>query len=204
MSQHDGPQGDPERGEFTGRLDTELSPRHASGSENLDEFGQLFKYVSTYREQGEGEEEGDGEVVEKRVWFAPWKKRKVRARKAGHIAGRFPEEWRLTDIRQGLSSDEVSNRRRRSGWNELVSEKENPIVKIIGYFRGPILYGKPYSMVSCEHVHFLTCSQSWNWPSCFPRVWRTGLTLASSSAYCVGTLRLAGTKKSKRQMLSPA
>ena len=204
MSQQDGPQGDPERGESTGRPVSKSSPRRASSKENsedLDEFDQLFKYVSTYREGGE-DEQGDGEEVEKRVWFAPWKKRKLRARKVGHRPGEFPEEWRLTDIRQGLSSDEVTNRRRRSGWNELVSEKENPIIKIIGYFRGPILYGKQYSMFSRQdYINFLTRSQSWNWPSFFPRVWKTGLTLVSSSVYCVGMLRLAGTKKSKRQML---
>lgn len=160
MSQQDGPQDDPERGESTGRPVLESSPRRASSkghSDDLDEFGQLFKYVSTYREGGE-DEQGDEEEVEKRVWYAPWKKRKLR--KVGARPGQFPEEWRLTDIRQGLSSDEVTHRRRRSGWNELVSEKENPIVKIIGYFRGPILYGKQYSMVSCEdYMNFLTHSQ---------------------------------------------
>lgn len=144
MSQQEGPQGDPERGESTERSVSKTSPRRASSKgnwENLDEFGKVFKYVSTHREEGE-DEQGDEEVVEKRVWFAPWKKRKLHAKKTNRRSGQFPEEWRLTDIRQGLSSDEVPNRRRQAGWNELVTEKENPIAKIIGYFRGPILYGK--------------------------------------------------------------
>lgn len=188
MSQQDGPRGDPERGESTGSPVSKSSPRRASSKgnwEDLDEYGKLFKYVSTYREGAE-DEQGDEEEVEKRVWFAPWKKRKQRSKKSNYRPGQFPEEWRLTDIRQGLSSDEVPNRRRRSGWNELVSEKENPIVKIIGYFRGPILYGKKYWIVSREdHIVFLTHSQSWNWASFFPRVWKTGLTLVSSSVSCV-------------------
>lgn len=110
---------------------------------NLDEYGKLVKYASTYREGGRGDEtQGEEEV--RRVWYAPWKKRKVLVRHVNQDEGQFPEDWLLTDIRQGLSSNEASNRRRRAGWNELVSEKENPIAKILSYFRGPILYGKSY------------------------------------------------------------
>lgn len=106
---------------------------------NLDEYGKLVKYASTYREGGRGDEtQGEEEV--RRVWYAPWKKRKVLVRHVNQDEGQFPEDWLLTDIHQGLSSNEASNRRRRAGWNELVSEKENPIAKILSYFRGPILY----------------------------------------------------------------
>ncbi|KAL1970818.1 hypothetical protein VTN77DRAFT_2652 [Rasamsonia byssochlamydoides] len=106
---------------------------------SLDEYERIIKYVSVYREPGkeEPEEEQQGEM--KRVWYAPWKKIRVRKRKA-EGAPQFPEEWLLTDIHQGLTNEEVSNRRRRSGWNELVSEKENPIAKFLSYFQGPILY----------------------------------------------------------------
>ncbi|KAJ5134471.1 Plasma membrane ATPase [Penicillium atrosanguineum] len=106
---------------------------------SLDEYGKLVKYVSTYREGGaELQEEGDFES--KRIWYAPWRKRKVRIKKLEDQAGKFPDDWLITDIREGLSTHEVSQRRQRSGWNELVSEKENPIAKVISYFRGPILY----------------------------------------------------------------
>ncbi|KAI2821023.1 hypothetical protein CBS133816_9692 [Aspergillus niger] len=106
---------------------------------NLDEYGKLVKYASTYREGGRGEEM-QGEEEEKRVWYAPWKKRKVFVKHVDQQPGQFPEDWLITDIRQGLPSSEVPVRRRRAGWNELVSEKENPIAKILSYFRGPILY----------------------------------------------------------------
>ncbi|KAE8355790.1 E1-E2 ATPase-domain-containing protein [Aspergillus coremiiformis] len=106
---------------------------------NLDEYGKLVKYVSTYREGGHDDEGGTEEEV-KRVWYAPWKKRKVRVKHLDQDGAQFPDDWLLTDIHQGLSSGEVTNRRRRAGWNELVSEKENPIAKILSYFRGPILY----------------------------------------------------------------
>ncbi|GLA72916.1 hypothetical protein AtubIFM55763_003810 [Aspergillus tubingensis] len=106
---------------------------------NLDEYGKLVKYASTYREGRPGDEM-QGEEEEKRVWYAPWKKRKVFVKHVDQQPGQFPEEWLVTDIRQGLPSSEVPVRRRRAGWNELVSEKENPIAKILSYFRGPILY----------------------------------------------------------------
>ncbi|RAK94247.1 plasma membrane H(+)ATPase [Aspergillus costaricaensis CBS 115574] len=106
---------------------------------NLDEYGKLVKYASTYREGRPGDEV-QGEEEEKRVWYAPWKKRKVFVKHVDQQPGQFPEEWLITDIRQGLPSSEVPVRRRRAGWNELVSEKENPIAKILSYFRGPILY----------------------------------------------------------------
>ncbi|KAH1330718.1 hypothetical protein KXX47_005503, partial [Aspergillus fumigatus] len=105
---------------------------------NLDEYGKLVKYVSTYREPGR--EEGVEEEKVKRVWYAPWKKRKVKVKHVDKEPGQFPPEWLITDIRQGLPSSEVPIRRRVSGWNELTSEKENPIAKILSYFRGPILY----------------------------------------------------------------
>lgn len=108
---------------------------------NLDEYGKLVKYVSTFKDANAADEE-QGDVVEKRLWYAPWKKRKVRMKRVEGETGKFPEDWTMTDIREGLSSEEVSIRRRRAGWNELTSERENPIAKVLSYFQGPILYGE--------------------------------------------------------------
>lgn len=133
-------QGEAERGD--GRRSSRIS--RASLKEDwstLDEYGKLVKYVSTFRDAG-ADQQDEGEVEEKRIWYAPWKKRKIHVRKIEDDAGRFPEDWLVTDIREGLSTEEVNTRRRRSGWNELVSEKENPIAKVLSYFRGPILYGQ--------------------------------------------------------------
>ncbi|KAJ5689323.1 Plasma membrane H(+)ATPase [Penicillium macrosclerotiorum] len=130
-------QGDVERAD--GRRGSRIS--RASLKEDyasLDEYGKLVKYVSTFRDAN-ADLADDGDFEEKRVWYAPWKKRKVRVRRLDDTAS-FPDDWLITDIREGLSSEEVNHRRRRSGWNELVSEKENPIAKILSYFQGPILY----------------------------------------------------------------
>lgn len=110
---------------------------------SLDEYGKLVKYVSTFRDVA-ADQQADVQLEEKRLWYAPWKKRKVRVKKVQDTSAQFPEDWLITDIREGLSTEEANTRRHRSGWNELVSEKENPIAKILSYFRGPILYGKSH------------------------------------------------------------
>lgn len=53
-----------------------------------------------------------------------------------------PEAWLETDIRTGITSHDVEERRRRFGWNELMAEKENQLAKFMGFFQGPILYGE--------------------------------------------------------------
>ncbi|KAF9883951.1 hypothetical protein FE257_002633 [Aspergillus nanangensis] len=105
---------------------------------NLDEYGKLVKYASTFRDAAKTEGEEDYEL--RRVWYAPWKKRKVRVKDLDAAGANYPEDWLTTDIRQGLPQSEIPIRRRVTGWNELVSEKTNPIAQILGYFRGPILY----------------------------------------------------------------
>ena len=55
----------------------------------------------------------------------------------------MPEEWLNSDIKQGLGNDEVERRRKRFGWNEISTEKENLFIKFLMFFTGPILYGKP-------------------------------------------------------------
>ena len=140
-------QGDQSRSSEQGRASDRRSERRISRASiredyaNLDEYGKLVKYVSTYREPGAGQDMEEDEML-KRMWYAPWKKKRVRIRRIEVGGQQFPDEWLLTDIREGLSTEEVATRRQRSGWNELVSEKENPLAKIMGYFKGPILYGK--------------------------------------------------------------
>jgi H+-transporting ATPase len=69
----------------------------------------------------------------------PWKKRTSKA------SSRIPQEWLNTDLQQGLSSSEAESRLQRVGPNELVSAKENQFKKVLGYFRGPILYGSSHT-----------------------------------------------------------
>lgn len=50
------------------------------------------------------------------------------------------EELLQTDTRIGLTETEVSSRRKKYGLNQMKEEKENLILKFLGYFIGPIQF----------------------------------------------------------------
>jgi magnesium-transporting ATPase (P-type) len=45
-----------------------------------------------------------------------------------------------TDTRVGLTSEEVLQRRRKFGLNQMKEEKENLLLKFLGFFVGPIQF----------------------------------------------------------------
>jgi H+-transporting ATPase len=51
-----------------------------------------------------------------------------------------PEDQLQTDTRIGLTEAEVHTRRKRYGMNQMKEEKENLILKFLGYFIGPIQF----------------------------------------------------------------
>ncbi|KAI1378956.1 plasma-membrane proton-e [Hypoxylon crocopeplum] len=76
-------------------------------------------------------------------WWQFWKSRKGELEEEAPEpteVGKPPDSWLDTDIHAGLTSQQVDERRRRFGYNELVAEKENMIAKVLSYFQGPILY----------------------------------------------------------------
>jgi H+-transporting ATPase len=76
-----------------------------------------------------------------RPWWAFWRKANAPTA-AMQSSFETPEDWLNTDIKEGLTSAEVERRRKFTGWNELTTEKENMFLKFVGFFRGPILYGR--------------------------------------------------------------
>jgi H+-transporting ATPase len=52
----------------------------------------------------------------------------------------IPEELLQTDTRIGLTDAEVIARRKKYGLNQMKEEKENLILKFLGYFVGPIQF----------------------------------------------------------------
>ncbi|KAK4186091.1 putative type IIIA plasma membrane ATPase [Podospora australis] len=52
----------------------------------------------------------------------------------------IPEDMLQTDTRVGLTSEEVIQRRRKYGLNQMKEEKENLILKFFGFFVGPIQF----------------------------------------------------------------
>ncbi|KAI1263876.1 hypothetical protein F5Y18DRAFT_118694 [Xylariaceae sp. FL1019] len=112
-------------------------------SSELGEFEALDRYITNYDQERRASLASTIRSRPKHKWWQFWKKDKLSPENAPESAtdiGKPPDKWLETDIQQGISSDEVSVRRRRFGWNELSEEKDNTLQKMFGYFTGPILY----------------------------------------------------------------
>lgn len=136
------------------------------------EYANLLRYISTYRDrrfskapsQASGEDVADATKPKKQGFFA----KMFGSDKGPGELFEVPEDWVLTDINTGLSSHEVEERRKKTGFNELTTEKENMFLKFLGYFKGPILYGKrwpDYALWSKadNHHSYGTCCPSCCW-----------------------------------------
>lgn len=110
------------------------------------EYANLIRYISTYRDRrfskAPSQVSGDDVADATKGTSKPWYKRMFSSGSGPGELFAVPEEWLNTDIKAGLTHAEVENRRKRTGFNELATEKENMFLKFIGYFRGPILYGQ--------------------------------------------------------------
>jgi H+-transporting ATPase len=109
---------------------------------NKNEYETLRGFISGGGAQSEPTIEDEPGSVEppRRPWWKFWKSKDIAT--TGAAAGKPPREWLDTDINQGISDSEVQQRRRRFGWNELKVEQVNRFRKFLGYFQGPILYGR--------------------------------------------------------------
>lgn len=111
---------------------------------DLGEFEALDRFITTYDHERRSSLASTGRLAKKPKWWQFWKSDQVAAGAAEvpeALIGKPPDAWLETDIHQGITTQQVEERRRRFGWNELVSEKEDMLAKIFGYFTGPILYG---------------------------------------------------------------
>jgi H+-transporting ATPase len=132
------PNGDIENGDV--EKEQEQAQRAAATNDNVDlgEYGNLVKYISNYRDGRRSSVAGSGQSVyedePKRKW---WRFGKG---KGGDGEFETPDDWLQTDWKAGLTTNDVEQRRRRTGFNELSTEKENLFLKFLGYFTGPILY----------------------------------------------------------------
>ncbi|QYT03280.1 Plasma membrane ATPase [Trichoderma simmonsii] len=126
--------------EAGGREDHSGSTVAPPAGDNLPEYAALERYISTYRE---GSRSGDDNDKDRRdvKWWQFWKSSGPDVIDSGEPAKRVvPDAWLDTDIRTGIRINEVDERRKWAGWNELSAEKENLFAKFLGFFTGPILY----------------------------------------------------------------
>lgn len=107
-------------------------------AKDLDEYEKLDRFITTFDAGGghHAEIEEEKEVV---PWWKIWKSTDDAN---VDFDGKPPPGWLETDIHHGITTNEVAERRRRFGWNELTAEKENQFRKFLSFFQGPILYGK--------------------------------------------------------------
>ncbi|KAL1963416.1 hypothetical protein VTN77DRAFT_8432 [Rasamsonia byssochlamydoides] len=122
---------------------TRNAPDINDSTEPLDEYTALNRYISTARDRRRGSTSSAGEVYDNAK--SKGKSRWAFWRSSGDGYGQdkqfvAPDEWLETDIRAGLKASDIEPRRKKAGWNELVTERENLFLQFIGYFRGPILY----------------------------------------------------------------
>lgn len=119
-----------------------------------------------------------------------------------------PPELLSTDTRIGLTEDEVLNRRKKYGLNQMKEAKENLILKFLGYFVGPIQFVMEVRLKSD-----ITCRQSTSQSGRFRAGRskltllrlplfslldsRTGLTLVLSAHFCSLMQRLVSCKSFK-------
>lgn len=98
-----------------------------------DEYANLVRYISTYRDgrrKSTASELGYDSPAKKRPWWKFWAKKRTGE---GEAAFEVPDDWLDTELRQGLGSADVEHRRKKTGWNELTTEKENMYVeKLLG------------------------------------------------------------------------
>lgn len=119
---------------------------HDIDESELPEYEALDRFITRY--DASGEQKGAGEEED-------GKKKKPPSLLKLIFSGDLeveqnqnlvpPNSWLETDMRQGITDHDVEERRRRFGWNELTAEKENQLRKFMGFFQGPILYGKCFS-----------------------------------------------------------
>lgn len=120
---------------------------YPDNDDELDEYTRLQKYISTYRDPKAASEDPEDSAADARdagkgrPWWAFWRTGGSK-NAAGKDDGVVPTEWLDADIQHGISNQDVETRRRKFGWNEITTEKENLFLKFLGFFTGPILYGK--------------------------------------------------------------
>ncbi|RFU23754.1 hypothetical protein B7463_g12586, partial [Scytalidium lignicola] len=111
-----------------------LNRAAGNNDEQVDEYHALVRYISTYRDgRREVEVTEDDEPVKKSWW-------KRAAKDNGGAGFETPADWLNTNMKRGLTGAEAESRRKKTGWNEITTEKENLFIKFLSFFTGPILY----------------------------------------------------------------
>lgn len=73
---------------------------------------------------------------------------------------RYPPHITETNVQEGLTDDQVIERRKEYGRNSLTQDKRNPVLKFLGFFNGPIQWvmevSMPLKQIITDTGHLLT------------------------------------------------
>jgi H+-transporting ATPase len=131
------PNGDIEHGNFEKELERGRADLAVANDEDQGEYGNLVRYISNYKDGRRASTIGGDEDLPKKPWWKFWAKSSTGM---GGDGFETPDDWLETDMKRGLTTQIVESRRKKTGWNELTTEKENLFLKFLSYFTGPILY----------------------------------------------------------------
>ena len=135
-------------------LQTNIEPGHFS--EKHEEGGPVGggAPINTSRKPEEDEEEDEDmdaliDELESQDGHAEEEEEEDENPATGRV---IPEDQLQTDTRTGLTEQEVVARRKKYGLNQMREEKENLILKFLGYFVGPIQFVMEVSFNSCPFL----------------------------------------------------
>ncbi|KAI0395554.1 plasma-membrane proton-e [Xylariaceae sp. FL0594] len=112
-------------------------------SSDYNEFEALDRYITNAEQERRASLASSAMAYHPPKWWQFWKTDSgppLPVLAPHHVLGKPPDNWLETPINAGLAHTMIEERRKRFGWNELQSEKENLLEKIMSYFMGPILY----------------------------------------------------------------
>jgi H+-transporting ATPase len=132
------PNDDVERPRASSAAERQKSIVSMTEFEGMDEYTALQKYILFYRDTRTNPHAEP--TQKKKAWWQFWKSGSPTAAVPIQDAGAVPDDYLNTELRTGLTSSDVEQRRKRYGFNEISSEKTNLLKQFIGYFTGPILY----------------------------------------------------------------
>lgn len=118
----DAPHHDPEKRELP---DVAANKQHGGKGHESDEEDEDMDALIDELESQDGQDQAEEEEEEAG---------------AGGEAPPISEDLLQTSTRTGLTEAEVATRRKKFGLNQMKEEKENLILKFLGYFVGPIQF----------------------------------------------------------------
>lgn len=115
------------------------------GGDDLPEYKALQRFITNYDAERRASSASQAEPSRtSKRWWQFWKSSPAPVQRAHPVIkeGQPPSSWLETDIRKGIAGHDIEARRKPFGSNELTAEKENMFAKFLGFFQGPILYGR--------------------------------------------------------------